>query len=347
MVQKTDRFKKNPQRILAFQDKDSSSLALSASGGAFAAIARVILEDGGVVFGSAMELGGYIHHIMIDSPSELGRLQGSKYSKSNLERTIIQCCEMLRSGRKVLFSGTPCQIFALGSYLEKKGISLENENLLTCDLICHGVTRPGLFEAYIHWLEKKNKAEQGSLNYIFRSKQRGWGLIYRYTYISKAGKDKVVFGPAYSDRYYKAYLSGYLFEKRCYSCPFATKARLGDFTLGDYWGIEKQHPNFPYKQGASLVFLNTGKAENLFESSLKDQCLYLDSTFEKASKENSNLLVPSSFPIEFEKLSLEVEKAEKEGKYDYIFNELLCEKGFKAAIKKILPRWLLIKLSFL
>lgn len=341
MVNALEKLKREPRRIYALQDKNLSSLSLSASGGAFALIAREILKQGGVIFGSAMEENGYVHHIKVSSILDLPKIQGSNYTKSSLEGTLKECFEIVSQGQLVLFSGTPCQIDALAHYFIKKGQNICKDNLLTCDLVCHGVTDPYLFRSYIKWLEEQNKALPGTLRFRFRAKDRGWGLNFKYTFRNKSGKTKEVFGPAWNDRYYNAYLEGFLFEARCYSCAFASKGRLGDFTLGDYWGIEKEHPEFQSERGASLVFLNSERAEKFFDSYMKNQCVYLDSTFEKASKENSNLKSPTCLPKEYSSLRQKIDSCMKDANYYFIFNELLREKGIKATIKRILPQRIL------
>ena len=346
MVNNLDRFKREPRRIYALSDNDLNSLSLSASGGAFALIAREVLKQGGVVFGSAMETNGYVRHVKITSCSDLPKIQGSNYTKSSLGRTFKECFDIVSQGRLVLFSGTPCQIYALAHYFEKKGQDYCKDNLLTCDLVCHGVTDQRLFRSYIKWLEEQKRAIPGTLHFQFRAKDQGWGLNYKYSFRDKSGKVKEVFGPAWSDRYYKAYLDGFLFEDRCYSCSFATKGRLGDFTLGDYWGIEQQHPEFPSEKGASLVFLNSERAEAFFDNYMKDQCLYMASTFEKASRENSNLIRPSCLSEEFIAIRAKIDKCVKTKNYYVIFSELLRERGIKAFIKQVLPQQALNFLVF-
>ena len=158
-----------PLRVLALRDKDERFLAHASSGGAFGVFARSILDRGGVVFGSSMGDDGSVCHIMAEDFSQLRKLQGSKYVQSDVGGMYGSCFEQLASGRCVLFTGTPCQISGLRSYLDERHVDEEGlKNLLTCDLICHGVQSADLFYLHQVWLSKKCRADSGILEYRFR-----------------------------------------------------------------------------------------------------------------------------------------------------------------------------------
>lgn len=327
-----------PLRVVALRDANSDFLMRASSGGAFSLLARHILNNGGVVFGSELLEGGVVRHVMVDSVTELPRLQGSKYVQSDTGQTFRECEELLSTGRSVLYSGTPCQIFALRSYLDSHGI--KDDNLFTIDLICHGVTSPSLFRLYIKWLEEKVDAVPGSLRYYFRSKKRGWGLYYyHYYYISKrSGKTLHRFGPGGEDPYYAAFIEGRLCRKSCYSCQFSGKRRAGDFTIGDYWGIERSHPGFECKQGASVMLINTPKGMAFFTEECDKDCFFEESNFELASRENHNLVEKTSRSAEDEVLAKKVDEAVRRGEGDRVFGELLRRPfSIKCLLMKILP----------
>ena len=335
----------NPLEVLAVVDKDKASLERSASGGAFAVLARAMLQSGGVVFGCVMGHDGIARHVSTDNLEGLRPMQGSKYVQSALGDTFEECRVLLGEGRNVLFSGTPCQINALRHFLRKKDSSQSEGLLITCDLICHGVTDPLLLKLYYSWLEYKLKAVSGSIRFTFRSKKKGWGLHYELSYIHQTtGRRKVVFGPSNEDVYYRAFLNGGLYKSRCYSCRFACPQRVGDFTLGDFWGIESCHPDFANEEGVSVVLLNTERSREFFYGKCSSRCDWIVSTFENACAQNMNLVSPTSRSDEEKRLADAVGHALLENDADKIFGNLLAEHGLKALVKKIIPRPILLKI---
>lgn len=347
MTTNLDEFLMPPLRVVALRNNDAKSLFRSASGGAFPALSRPVLEDGGMVFGAEMLPGGTVRHVGITSVAELPRLQGSKYVQSDVAGTFGECADALLSGKPALYSGTPCQVFALRSFLASKGFGdAETRRLLTVDVVCHGVTSQKLFSLYIEWLEKRLGAVSGSLHYEFRSKKRGWGLNYYYYYTSKRdGKTHDRFGQCEEDPYYMAFLEGQLYRQSCYKCRFARRERAGDFTIGDFWGIQREHPSFDCRDGASLVLVNSEKARAHFER-CESGCSIEDSTFDHACKENFNLIRPTIRTDEGAALSDRVSDAMQLGDSELIFNKLLKRPfDIKLSIKRILPYplFLLIK----
>ena len=276
---------KAPLDVYAVRDKDDQEIYRSASGGAFAVIARYALTElGAVVYGAAyIDEDLHVGHIAVKNISELYRLQSSKYVQSNTFETYDEVKLFLIQGVKVLYSGTPCQIAGLKSYLNK-----DYDNLLTVDLICHGVPSPLLFEKYMTWLSSKMTKV---IEYDFRDKSDGWGLDYK----AKA-KAKAKALPGLLDPYYYHFLKGDTYRECCYECRYCRKERVGDITIGDYWGIEMEHPKFFSTKGVSCVLVNTPKGEDAF----KHICNYmyvLESTFEQVARHNENLYYPTKRSI--------------------------------------------------
>lgn len=332
--------KKAPLRVIALRDRDNASLERSSSGGAFPLLARPILEECGVVFGSELLSGGVVRHTAIESINDLPRLQGSKYVQSDVAGTFSLCSESLRSGRMVLYSGTPCQIYALRTYLTSKGIDEKAfDNLYTIDLVCHGVTNPALFRLYISWLENRVDAVPGSLRYEFRSKRRGWGLYYYYYYEAKRdGRTHSRFGPCDEDPYYAAFLDGRLYRASCYSCRFARPERVGDFTIGDYWGIESAHPEFDNKDGVSLLLINSKRGLKFFSDRCEEGCDSVESTIDLAIRENHNLKAPTCRGEGDAEFSKAVSDAVHKGDADLLFGTILKRPfSLKRAVRKAIP----------
>ena len=238
---------------------EDSMLIQATSGGVFGAIAIYVLDKGGVVYGCAYTDHLQATHIRIDNAESLSALFGSKYVQSNTRDTYKECEEDLKSRKQVLYSGTPCQIAGLKKYLQK-----DYTNLLTVDLVCHGVSSQTYFDKYIEFLEK----EEGAVctNYNFRSKKNaGWSVAGIASFKTDSGKtfDKKQY--YFSNYYYYYYLACSIYRESCYSCEYANLNRVGDFTLGDFWGAEGLNIPFNVEKGCSLVLLNNKVAALLFE----------------------------------------------------------------------------------
>lgn len=272
--------KHNPIKVLAVRYKKDKELKNSASGGAFVALAHQILERNGVVFGAAYGEDWKVGHIAVRKEEDLYKLQGSKYVQCDTLHTYSEVKTLLSEGKKVLFSGTPCQIGGLRGFLRK-----DYDNLFTVDLICHGVASPKLFQKYIEWLGKETKGK--ILYYNFRDKSGGWGLGYK-----AKTKTKTKTKTANLDPYYYHFLKGDTYRECCYRCRYCTQERISDITVGDYWGIEREHPKFYSTKGVSVMLLNTEKALNCFEQA-KSMFYIQESTFKQASRNNHNLLSPT------------------------------------------------------
>lgn len=333
-----------PRCAIALQDKDVASLEASASGGAFALFARAVLVKGGAVFGAALFDNGVVKHICVRDVNELSQLQGSKYVRSDVADTYYECARLLNDGTEVLYSGTPCQIASLRKFLEKRvAWDLVEGKLICVDLICHGTPKQEIFAAYLEWLSGEKKADDGIHGYIFRSKEMGWGLYYYYYYY-RHGKRCEVLGPARDDPYYSAFAKGAIYRKCCYSCSFAKLERVGDITIGDYWGIEAVRPDFYDGRGISAVLLNTAAGGRFFNERCANDCRWIDTDVADIAAHNSNLVAPASRSADDERLANEVEMAVSAGDYQRVFGELLAPQVSRAAkIRQILP-WRLTRL---
>ena len=281
-----------PVQVYAAAAKDDEILRRSASGGAFAVFAQKILEQGGAVFGCASSFeNGKIHffHTMIEKAEDLPRLQGSKYVKSNVHLAYRDVLAQLKAGRKVLFSGTPCQVDGLLGFLGGK----QYENLITVDIICHGVPSEQFFHDYIADEEKR----LGMLisGFDFRSKVKGWGnyfLIKRGKLAN--GKDVLLSQFARRSSFYWLFLKGASFRENCYSCKYAGKNRVSDLTIGDFWGIGGKHPEdlvgsgLNVEKGVSCVLVNSDRGMHLMDA-CRDDFAVLESSFEAVAAQNGQL----------------------------------------------------------
>lgn len=311
--------------------KNRERLSQSASGGVFAAVAENVLKNGGVVYGAAMRPDEAmilrVAHERIDSASELPRLQRSKYVQSDMDGIYAPLAADLKAGRTVFFSGTPCQVAAVKSRFG------ERENLLLADIICHGVPSQQLFSDYLKTLSKKQKVS----DFLFRTKESGWGLCAKSVTIDRKGKRREKRIPCNISSYYKMFLRCETYRSSCYTCPYATKERVGDLTMGDFWGVEKSAETFAEckkqriepTQGISCVLVNSEKGRAYLENA---DLTRIETDFAAISRENGQLTHPSPCPASRERIFSTYEKQgypalEKE------FNKTLGAKKYLILLK--------------
>ena len=275
-----------PLKVFAFRNKNDAQIMQSASGGVGALAAQEIIKEGGIAYGVSYDKSFGVKHIRVDCLSDLPQIQSSKYVQSDTGDTYSQVQKDLQSGKMVLYTGTPCQIAGLYSFLGK-----EYEKLYTIDLICHGVPSPKFFKKYLEFQDRKTDGE--IIYFNFRSKdKRGWGTQYLLKTKTKT-KTKTLS----LDRYGKHFMKGDCYRESCYQCEYANIHRVGDLTIGDFWGIGKSHPDFYSEKGVSSVFVNTEKGKRLFNS-IKDEAWVINATLEEAMIKQGNLVHPTKRPLE-------------------------------------------------
>jgi coenzyme F420-reducing hydrogenase beta subunit len=272
-----------PLATYAAVNRNPARLVTSASGGAFAALAAWVLEKGGVVFGCAFNGEMEPEHICIDQLADIKRVQGSKYVQSRIETTYTEAEKYLQAHRWVLFTGTPCQIAGLKSYLNQ-----DYSNLITADLICHGVPSTAFFKGYIKHLA--GKLEGKVIDFKFRDKSNGWGCTGKVVY-EKNGKVREKFISSITSYYYSYFLKGDIYRESCYECKYAGGSRQGDFTMGDYWGVEKAHPEIETGQGVSVLLVNSEKGRTMMDK-LAEFLSLTQSTFQQVRMQNGQLRQP-------------------------------------------------------
>lgn len=333
---------RKPRKAYAITDNDKHSLLLSASGGAFAVIARAVLSQGGKVYGAANMEDGRVVHVSIASEVELEKLQGSKYVRSNLGSCIEECIKDLHAGRRVLFSGLPCQIAALNVRLQREAGHFSCDNLLTADLICHGAPKQELYLAYLKWLSEKHQADGSIQGYRFRTKEFGWeSYVCSYTF-TRDGKRHEITAASGDDPYYHAFERGTINQKACYSCQYAKAERIGDFTLGDYWGCKEHSPAAYNASGVSALLVNTDAAERFFDTFVCHACACTEVALEDIVDRQQSLKGPSVRSKEDEERYRSIDEALKRGEIDKIFSELLSVKGgLRAKVRRVLPSFVL------
>lgn len=233
----------------AAKTNEETLRAQSSSGGIFSVIAEKVLENDGVVYGAAFDESFVVKHIGISSINDLDLLRRSKYVQSDLNNSFSAIKEQLNSGKIVLFTGTPCQVEGLLSYLQKP-----YDNLITMDFVCHGVPAPNVWEYYKTYLQKQYKSPITNIN--FRDKSSGWK---NFSIRIDFENDSVYCNSFGKDPYMKAFLANMDLRESCYICKFKSTKHKSDFTVADYWGIDKIKPEIDDDKGLSLLLVNTPK----------------------------------------------------------------------------------------
>ena len=243
--------------VYAAVNSNEEILMESSSGGIFSVLAETVIDKGGCVFGAAWADDLSVRHICVDNKTDLNKLRGSKYVQSMTGDTFKQAKELLKKGKYVCYSGTPCQISGLKSYLGS-----DYDNLLTVDIICHGVPSIKMLRDDLAYVSGKDPAEIKAVK--FRDKSSGWGV--KGSFISSGKKTKYDAG---SSPYYFYFLKGELYRESCYNCRFPSEGRQGDITLGDYWGIRhelvSQMGGIDPDKGVSCVLVNSEKGKKWLE----------------------------------------------------------------------------------
>lgn len=280
-----------PQTTFIAQTKNTD-IKKSASGGVFASISRQFIEAGGVIFGTALDYEDNIlepRYIMADNLKDLEKLLGSKYVQSSTGNIFTLVKEQLLKNIMILFCGTPCQVDGLKTYLGGR----HYENLYCVDIICHGVPSKKMFQDYIRFMEQKYNDK--ILDFKFRDKTNGWGLTAN-VYTANASNKLI---PCYMSSYYDMFLKSYTYRINCYSCKYANKHRVGDVTIGDFWGVEIEHPevlcanggDIDEKQGVSCIIVNNTQGKKLL-SNYGNGLMLVKSQYDKVAKHNGQLNKP-------------------------------------------------------
>ena len=224
----------------------------SSSGGAFPILANYFIEHDGYVAGAIYNEDISVHHIVSNKLEDIEKMRNSKYLQSNIDSCYSDTKKILDNNYFVLFTGTPCQIAGLHSFLQK-----DYENLYCIDIICHGVPSPKVFRKYIN--EKIKSSDEKWLNTIFRDKLNGlWSRLTTTTTTTTTTTDS-----AQNDLYMRAFLSNLCLRQTCTNCQFQTIPRQGDITIGDFWGIWNFDKNLNDEKGTSVVLKNNKKGEYL------------------------------------------------------------------------------------
>ncbi|MBQ8914604.1 MAG: Coenzyme F420 hydrogenase/dehydrogenase, beta subunit C-terminal domain [Clostridia bacterium] len=268
-----------PEKSYAAFSKDADVRNSSSSGGVFYHLAKVILDEGGVVFGAAFDKDMRVCHRAAENENELRSLMGSKYVQRDASEVYDEVGTYLSEGRKVLFSGTPCQCAAI------KNVFGDREGLYLVDFICHGVPTPLIWKKFIE------EEHSGATDASFRNKKRGWEE-FSMKVDTPDGEYNV---SRYKDPYLRMFLMNVALRPSCYSCSWKGEGYTSDITVADFWGISKVYPALHDDKGISLVIERGEKGKLLLERARDRLCIY-SAPLEKSVRSNGAYAASSKLP---------------------------------------------------
>lgn len=262
------------QKVFACINKDENILHVSSSGGVFYALASDVIKSEGVVFGASFSKESSVEHIAVEKVSDLTKLMGSKYVQSDTRMLWPKVKRYLSSGRKVLFSGTPCEIGALRSYLKR-----DYDNLILVDVLCMGTPSPMVWNSWKEELEDRYNSKAKNIN--FRSKKYGGAFSHSLMITFENGKE--YWNPMYADPYVKGFYNRLFLRSSCHHCSYKKLHRESDITLGDFWGAKDVGIDLQVDNGLSIVIVQSPKGESAFNQ-IKKNFSYKETTIDTAAK---------------------------------------------------------------
>jgi coenzyme F420-reducing hydrogenase beta subunit len=280
---------RQPLQVYAAKNQDGQIQLNSSSGGIFTLLAEQIINEGGVIFGARFNDNWEVIHDYTETVEGLSVFRSSKYVQSIIGETYRQAKAFLLAGRQVLFSGTPCQIAGLKTYLQR-----DYENLLSVDLVCHGVPSPAVWREYLR--ELAGVLDFSKINSInFRDKTHGWKLFsFSICYTENINSSGVFLESLQENVFMRGFLRNLYLRPSCYQCPVKFLSSGSDITLGDYWGIQNTLPEFDDDKGVSLVMINTLKGKVVYGALNKHE---KETSYNNALRGNSTIEESVPVPI--------------------------------------------------
>jgi acetyltransferase-like isoleucine patch superfamily enzyme/coenzyme F420-reducing hydrogenase beta subunit/polysaccharide pyruvyl transferase WcaK-like protein len=284
----TEKIKANKPPIQSFAaySLDNEVRYMSTSGGAFSEFAKAVFALGGVCYGAAYDDKFVVRHVRIDTLNDLPKIRQSKYYQSEIGGIYKQVLDDLKADKWVLFCGAPCQTAGLSGFLRQ-----DYNKLLIVDFICHSVSSPKVFHAY---LDEKEKEYGGTASRVwFKNKEKGWhNFSQRIDFKNKSDNEYYIRHGWYNDAYMLGFLKYRCFQRpSCYECSFKECKRSSDITLADYWGLTWKNPEQAGSQenGVSAIVIHTKKGEKMFNEYVKQNMYAEEHSIEDIGKSNGGM----------------------------------------------------------
>ena len=292
-----------PLKVYAIKHKNDEIRMNSSSGGVFTLLAEQIIDNGGVVFGARFNEYWDVIHDYTETKAGLADFRGSKYVQSKIGKSFQQTEKFLKEGRKVMFTGTPCQIAGLKRFLRK-----DYSNLLAVDFVCHGIPSPKAWNTYLNeTITKKGIRKEKSTSYssirkkyiksiLFRSKLTGWkkySFILKFVDYSTKSKSNIIQCSSifHENTFMKSFLSDYILRPSCYECSYKSGKSGADITMGDFWGIEKFSSSFDDDKGCGLMMNYSCYSFDINATEIKEM------TFKQALAGNPSICNSAYVPL--------------------------------------------------
>lgn len=267
-----------PQNVYAAINKDEKVRMESSSGGIFYLFAEKTISEGGVVFGAKFDEEWQVVLDYAETMEDIKPFMGSKYMQARTETAYHDAEVFLKQGRKVLFSGTPCQIAGLHHYLRKT-----YENLTTVDFVCHGVPSPKIWRRY---LNEVVSAVKNTNDVKFRNKSNGWKK-FNFVLSYNEGVGEISLCSYHQQNHYmRAFLKNMILRPSCHRCRAKSGRSHSDITIADFWGINREMPDMDDDKGTGLVLVNTERGQSALDWS---KVKLRKSSLEVVLKYNSSL----------------------------------------------------------
>lgn len=328
------RWVEKTPKVYAAVNKNEEIQKNSSSGGVFFALAEYVIKNNGIVFGAKFNENFEVIHSHAEILEDVKDFCTSKYVQSKIEISFLECKNFLDDGRFVLFSGTPCQINGLKSYLNKN-----YENLICVDSICHGVPSPKFWKLYKDHLEKTFSSK--ITKFTFRNKNEGW---QNYSLVADFLNGDKYLCSANKNSYMKIFLKDYCLRNSCYDCFSKEFNRKSDITLADFWGIQNLYPKLFEKNGVSAIFVNNEKGQSALEK-VSDSLQLTEVDFEKIVQANPSYFTSVKVPTKRECFFEDLENKSFEKVINKYGKTSVLEKAFKLC-KRIIRKLKRICFSF-
>ena len=266
-----------PIKVLAANNKSTSVRLTSSSGGVFSILAEKVLSEDGIVFGARFDENWQVKLDYSETKEGVTSFRGSKYVQARTDTAYEDCERFLKENKKVLFTGTPCQIAGLKHFIRK-----DYENLITVDFVCHGTPSPKVWKRYLD--ETIDTVNKQLRDVRFRDKTDAGWKEFRLALDFEDKADSFTISVPNSDNVYmRAFLQDMILRPSCYNCKARCGRSRSDITIADFWGVQIHHPELDDDKGTSLVMINTNKGLDNFDLS---QVTYVESTYDIALSHN-------------------------------------------------------------
>lgn len=306
---------------------DKNERNKSSSGGVFILLAKEIIHENGIVYAATFDNKFKVVHRRCVNKCELDKFIGSKYVQSDIEECYGQIVDDLKNQQMVLFVETPCQVKSVNNYLNVRNI--DSKNLITVDFICHGVPSPLAWKKYIIQQEKICKGRAISVD--FRNKIRGWKKFSMKISFDN-GEDYI--GTMDDDVYLDAFFRNLTLRPSCFECGQKGQQKSSDLTIADFWGIERECPEFDDDKGCSFVVLNSEKGKNIFQkiqSNISDRKI----EFDRGVNYNKGWYYSVEKPKKRDTFMRDLERTED---FNHLVKKYSKKTGVWLLIRKILQR---------